>query len=140
VQHELTSWRIAAVGSAGLAALLSISVAISAGRARIVAYVMEISDLPELQSSHLISEPTVPVKQRPVIHAQTGLLYSLMKDAPSISRGGSELSVMTIWMGARSALPAVWLRSPDQPKKRRPRTDIEEFIPGGTIVKPAEDF
>jgi type IV secretory pathway TrbF-like protein len=51
------NWRLAALGSMSLAALLGLAIAISTGRANVVRYVTEVQSLPEVATAKVAPEP-----------------------------------------------------------------------------------
>src|ERR1700736_6006069 len=56
-QREAMNWRLAAVGSMSLTALLGLAIAMSAGRASVVRYVTEVQNLPQVATAKVAPEP-----------------------------------------------------------------------------------
>lgn len=57
-QRQASSWRLAALGSAGLCAVLSLSLVISAGRAQVMPYAVEVENLSEIRTA--VPQSVVP--------------------------------------------------------------------------------
>src|ERR1700736_921622 len=56
-RREAMNWRLAALGSMSLTALLGLAIAMSAGRASVVRYVTEVQSLPEVATAKVALEP-----------------------------------------------------------------------------------
>jgi len=90
---QATNWRLAALGSTSLSALLSVALAISAGRASVTPYIIEVDRLDEARAVNPAMEPHAPSDAQIAY-----FLARLVKNVRSLST--DPIVVRTNWLDA----------------------------------------